>query len=62
LTIIKNIAPQQKNLARATSSKLMSLFEMLASPTFLLANDSNSALLISLLEACNSILEHQYDG
>ncbi|SMR59975.1 unnamed protein product [Zymoseptoria tritici ST99CH_3D1] len=61
LIIIKNIAPHQKNLARATSSKLMSLFEMLASPAFLLANDSNNALLISLLEACNLILENHYE-
>jgi hypothetical protein len=40
----------------------MSLFEMLASPAFLLANDSNNAMLISLLEACNSILENHYEG
>lgn len=62
VAIIKNVVPSQKNLARATSSKMMSLFEMLSSPGFLLANDSNNALLISFLEACNAIVENQPEG
>lgn len=62
VAIIKNVVPSQKNLARATSSKMMSLFEMLSSPGFLFANDSNNALLIGFLEACNEILENHFEG
>jgi len=34
----------------------------MSSPSFLLANDSNHALLCSLLESLNAIIEHQYDS
>ncbi|KAK4996244.1 hypothetical protein LTR66_004101 [Elasticomyces elasticus] len=60
LAIINNIAAHVENLGRATSSKLLQLFVLLSSPTFLLANESNHALLQSLLEAMNAIIEHQY--
>lgn len=62
VAIIKNVVPSQKHLARATSSKMMSLFEMLSSPGFLLANESNHTLLISFLEACNEIVEKHPEG
>lgn len=62
VAIIKNVVPSQKNLARATSSKMMSLFEMLSSPGFLLANDSNNILLINYLEAFNEILANHPEG
>lgn len=62
VAIIKNVGPSQKNLTRATSSKMMSIFDMLSSPGFLLANDSNNTLLISFLDACNEIVRDHRDG
>jgi hypothetical protein len=60
LAILNNIAPHVENLARATSSKILQLFASMSSPSFLLANETNHALLQSLLEALNAIVEHQY--
>lgn len=40
----------------------MQLFNSMSSPSFLLANETNHALLRSLLEAINSIVEHQYSS
>jgi hypothetical protein len=34
----------------------------MSSPSFLLANESNHALLQSLLESINSVVEHQYSS
>lgn len=62
LSTIHNIAPYQKNLARATSSKIMDLFTLLSSPSFLLANDQNYKLLTTLLETINGILENNLAG
>ncbi len=59
---IKNVAPYAKNLQRATSSKLMKLFEMLSAPSFCLKNDTNHVILKSLLEAFNAILDNHYRG
>lgn len=41
---------------------LMNIFVSLSQPSFLLANENNHALLFSLLDAMNAILEHQYTG
>lgn len=38
----------------------MQLFNSMSSPSFLLVNETNHNLLRALLEAMNSILEHQY--
>jgi hypothetical protein len=46
----------------ATGAKMMQLFNSMSSPSFLLANDTNHALLRSLLESMNSILEHQFNS
>jgi hypothetical protein len=62
LAIINNIAPHIENMARATSSKLLQLFATMSTPTFLLANETNHALLQSLLEAFNALMEHQYSS
>lgn len=43
-----------------TCSKLLQLFFSMSSPSFLLANDTNHALLQSLLESLNAIVEHQF--
>jgi len=61
LAIINNIMPYLENLGRATSSKLLSLFASMSSPSFLFANETNYSLLISLLEALNAIIEHQFN-
>ncbi|KAF2744920.1 hypothetical protein M011DRAFT_469950 [Sporormia fimetaria CBS 119925] len=62
LAIINNIAAYIKNLGRAPSSKLLQLFASMSSPSFLFANENNHALLRSLLEAINAIIEHQYQN
>ncbi|KAG8159265.1 hypothetical protein KVR01_010926 [Diaporthe batatas] len=60
LAIINNIAYYVEGLSVATGAKMMQLFNSMSSPSFLLANDTNHALLRSLLESMNSILEHQF--
>ena len=62
LAIVNNIAPYVQELQRATCTKLLDLFISFSSPAFLLANDSNHTLLLSLLEAMCAILDHQYDA
>lgn len=60
MAIISNLAPHAQNLSMTTSSKLLQLFNSTSAPSFLLANETNHALLQSLLESLNSIIEHQY--
>ncbi|KAF2465242.1 uncharacterized protein BDR25DRAFT_91818 [Lindgomyces ingoldianus] len=60
LAIINNIAAYVQNLGRAPSSKLLQLFASMSSPSFLFANENNHTLLRSLLEALNTMVEHQY--
>jgi hypothetical protein len=55
-----NVSPHLKNLSTTTSSKLISLFNSMSSPSFLLAKESNPALLHILLETINNIIEHQH--
>lgn len=62
LATLNNIAPYLERLTRQSASKMLQLFASMASPSFLLANDSNHALLQSLLESINAIVEHQYDS
>ncbi|KAL3423034.1 high-temperature-induced dauer-formation protein [Phlyctema vagabunda] len=60
LAVINNIAAYIENLNASASSKLLQLFSLMSSPSFLFANDSNHDLLQSLLESMNAIIEHQY--
>lgn len=60
LAIISNIAAYTENLSMAASTKLLQLFASMSTPSFLLANDINHNLLQSLLEAINTIIEHEY--
>lgn len=60
LAIIGNMAPYTQRLSITTCTKLMQLFATMSSPSFLLANESNHRLLQSLLEAINTMIEHQY--
>ncbi|KAL9123947.1 MAG: hypothetical protein Q9217_006675, partial [Psora testacea] len=60
LATINNIAPYLEHLSTQSSSKLLQLFASMSSPSFLLANETNHALLQSLLESINAIIEHQY--
>lgn len=60
LAIVNNIAPYVQELQRATCTKLMDLYISFSSPAFLLANESNHTLLLSLLEAMCAILDHQF--
>ncbi|KAK3707770.1 hypothetical protein LTR37_011947 [Vermiconidia calcicola] len=61
LAIVNNIGPYAQDLQRATSSMLLNVFVSMSQPSFLLANESNHLLLVSLLDAINAILEHQYE-
>jgi hypothetical protein len=49
-----------KNISTTTSSRLISLYNRMISPSFLLAKESNPALLHILLETINNIIEHQH--
>ncbi|KAJ4306572.1 hypothetical protein N0V88_001376 [Collariella sp. IMI 366227] len=60
LAVINNTAAHLEGLSAPTCSRIMQLFNSMSSPSFLLANETNHALLRSLLEAINSIVEHQY--
>jgi len=60
LAIIGNMAAYAQGLTLTTSTKLLQLFATMSSPSFLLANENNHALLQSLLEAINTMIEHQY--
>ncbi|KAM5342425.1 hypothetical protein ACJ41O_013391 [Fusarium nematophilum] len=60
LAVINNIAPYLEGLSGTSSSKLIQLFTSMSSPSFLLANETNHALLHSLLESISSILENKY--
>jgi hypothetical protein len=57
-----NVSPYLKNLSTTTSSKLISLYNSMISPSFLLAKESNPALLHILLETLNNIIEHQHSN
>ncbi|KAL8750244.1 MAG: hypothetical protein Q9184_006490 [Pyrenodesmia sp. 2 TL-2023] len=61
LATINNLAPYLQHLNRQSSNKLIQLFALMSAPSFLLANESNYALLQALLEAINAIIEHQYE-
>lgn len=60
LATINNIAAYLENLGIQSSLKLLHLYILMSSPSFLLANETNHLLLHSLLEAMNAIIEHQY--
>lgn len=60
LAIINNIAAYVQNLSLAASGRLVQLLTSMSTPSFLLANESNHALLQALLEAINTMIEHQY--
>lgn len=62
LATINNVAPYLQNLDEMTSTKIIQLFASMSAPSFLLANDTNHALLLSLLEAMNAIIENQYSN
>lgn len=60
LATINNVAPYLQNLDEKSSTKIIQLFASMSAPSFLLANDTNHTLLLSILEAMNAIIEHQY--
>ncbi|KAI4102699.1 MAG: hypothetical protein L6R37_004230 [Teloschistes peruensis] len=60
LATVNNVAPYLQDLKALSSHKLLQLFASMSAPSFLLANETNYALLQSLLESINAIIEHQY--
>lgn len=62
LAIINNIAAYLEHLSASASTKLLQLFALMSSPSFLLANETNHTLLRALLEAMNATIEHQFSS
>ncbi|PHH60658.1 hypothetical protein CDD81_1379 [Ophiocordyceps australis] len=60
LAVIHNISPHVEELSATSSSQLLHLFSSMSSPSFLLANETNHALLLSLLESINYVIEHKH--
>ncbi|KAL8775747.1 MAG: hypothetical protein Q9194_003681 [Teloschistes cf. exilis] len=60
LATVNNVAPYLQDLKALSSHKLLQLFASMSAPSFLLANETNYALLQSVLESINAIIEHQY--
>ncbi|KAI8968903.1 high-temperature-induced dauer-formation protein-domain-containing protein [Mycotypha africana] len=56
---ITNISPYLKNICQLTCSKLISLFNSMSAPGFLLADESNHHLCEYLLETFNNIIHFQ---
>lgn len=62
IAVIANILPEQRHLARATSLKLMILFERLSKHDFLMKQDSNSTMVLNLLSSINELIERHVNG
>ena len=62
LAVVNNIAAFLQCLGSQSCNKLLQLFASMSSPSFLLANETNHALLTSLMESINAIIEHQYES
>ncbi|KAJ5562451.1 Nuclear pore complex component [Penicillium sp. DV-2018c] len=60
LIILNNIAPYIERISPSACSKIIQLFSSMSAPSFLLANETNHALLASLLDFINTILEHKF--
>jgi hypothetical protein len=60
LAIINNMAAYVQNISLAASTRLVQLLASMASPSFLLANETNHTLLQALLESITTMIEHQY--
>ncbi|KAF9384144.1 hypothetical protein CPC16_008543 [Podila verticillata] len=59
ISTLANVSPHLKNISPLASSRLMQLTTSFASPSFLLAEESNHGLLGSLLDTVCSILYYQ---
>lgn len=62
LVTIANISPMIKSLSAATANKLVALFNVFSSPTFLLAKKQNHRMLFHIIYILNTILQYQYAG
>ncbi|KAK4623046.1 uncharacterized protein CLAFUR5_07371 [Fulvia fulva] len=60
LTVLRNIAPYQRNLARATSTKMQDMFQRMCSAQWLVNKENTDVLIIEYLDAVNSILGNNY--
>eukprot|EP00475_Leptophrys_vorax_P036936 TRINITY_DN63128_c0_g1_i2.p1 TRINITY_DN63128_c0_g1~~TRINITY_DN63128_c0_g1_i2.p1 ORF type:complete len:818 (-),score=216.62 TRINITY_DN63128_c0_g1_i2:1171-3624(-) len=62
LTILQNISPYMTRLTMYSSVRLMNLFELMSSPSFLTASLSNYSFIIFLLDIFNNLIQYQYNG
>ncbi|EER27733.1 hypothetical protein D8B26_006164 [Coccidioides posadasii str. Silveira] len=60
LAIMDNVAAYAEHLSATACSRVLQLFVSMSSPSFLLAKETNHALLSSLLKFINAVIEHQY--
>jgi hypothetical protein len=56
------LTPHAQALSLASSTKLLTLFELFASPRFLFARPGNVAFAGQLLEALNNLVQYQYES
>lgn len=59
---ITNISPYLKNISALTATKLLSLFNSMSAPGFLLADEANHHLIEYLLEALNNTVQFQFSN
>jgi hypothetical protein len=62
LTTIANISPYVKSLSLVTCTKLLNLFYIYGSPTYLASHDTSINLVILLLEIYNNLIQYQFQG
>ncbi|EME43457.1 hypothetical protein DOTSEDRAFT_72743 [Dothistroma septosporum NZE10] len=61
LTVLSNIAPYQRNLARATSTKMLDMFQRMSRADFILNHENANVIIPEYLDAINGILENYLD-
>lgn len=62
LTIICNISPYAKTLSNVASQKLLSLFQIFASPRFIFRAPAAHQYVFFLLDIFNNLIQYQYEG
>ena len=62
LTMLCNISPYITTLQLLSSTKLLELFELFNTQSFLIQNSTNYQYIILLLDMFNNIIQYQYHG
>jgi len=62
VTILLNLSPYLKSLTPAGASRIVSLFERFARPSFLLKREDNHQFVFFLLETMNNLVQYNMHG